>query len=259
MADLAEKHKQPLAQLLLSVADDKLILGHRNADWTGLAPILEEDIAFSALAQDDIAHAGALYELIAELIGGDADHIAYGRQPDAYRCCELVELHDEFDWAVALARQFFCDHFDHLRLCRLARSNWQPLRELALRMVAEENLAIGHADQWILRLANSTSEARERIQAALSKLGPLTPTLFEPTQGQTELEAAGVYPGLESPMFDAWEAMIGNVIEEAGLRANVRPPAADYVGGRQGRHSPAFAAMLSEMTEVYREEPSAKW
>ena len=104
MTDLADAHKKPLVQLLFSIADDKLVLGHRNADWTGLGPILEEDIAFSALAQDDIAHAGAIYGLIADITGGDADHLAYGRTANTYRCCDLVELNDEFDWAVAVVR-----------------------------------------------------------------------------------------------------------------------------------------------------------
>src|SRR5215510_222272 len=108
MAQIPEKLKEPLAQLLLSVADDKLILGHRNADWTGLAPILEEDIAFSSLAQDDLAHAMALYELIADLTGSDANRVAFGRSLAEYRCCELVELHDEFDWSIAIVRQFLC-------------------------------------------------------------------------------------------------------------------------------------------------------
>ena len=72
MTDLADAHKKPLVQLLFSIADDKLVLGHRNADWTGLGPILEEDIAFSALAQDDIAHAGAIYGLIADITGNES-------------------------------------------------------------------------------------------------------------------------------------------------------------------------------------------
>src|SRR5688572_30079963 len=112
MDQLPDDLKQPLADLLLSVADDKFILGHRNADWTGLAPILEEDIAFSALAQDEIAHAAALYEMVAQLRGTTADRLAYGRKPDEYRCCALVELSDAFNWATALCRNFFCDHFD---------------------------------------------------------------------------------------------------------------------------------------------------
>ena len=95
----------PFTDLLLSIADDKLLLGHRNSDWTGLAPILEEDIAFSALAQDEIAHAQAFYEIVGSINGRGADAIAFGRAPEAYRCATLVEPSDAFDWARALVRQ----------------------------------------------------------------------------------------------------------------------------------------------------------
>ena len=109
--------------LLLSIADDKLILGHRNSDWTGLGPILEEDIAFSALAQDDIAHALALYEVIAARTDTTADALAFGRSAEAYRCAQLVELHDGFDWAHAIVRQFLVNRHDAIRLERLGRSS----------------------------------------------------------------------------------------------------------------------------------------
>src|SRR6185503_7816753 len=112
MAQNPEKLKQALAQLVLSVADDKLILGHRNSDWTGLGPILEEDIAFSHLAQDEMAHAQALYQFAGELLGKSADELAFGRTIDQYRCAHIVEVPDDFNWATALARKFFCDHFD---------------------------------------------------------------------------------------------------------------------------------------------------
>src|SRR5574337_462646 len=135
-----EELRSTLQELLLSVADDKFLLGHRNADWTGLAPILEEDIAFSALAQDDLAHAQALYELVTELTGDEPNRLAYGRRPEEYRCAALVECEDDFDWAVALVRQFFCGHFDLLRLTRLANSCYKPLRVLAGRLLAEERL-----------------------------------------------------------------------------------------------------------------------
>jgi len=50
-------------QLLLEIADDELILGWRDSEWTGIAPLLEEDVAFSSIAQNEIGHARALYEL----------------------------------------------------------------------------------------------------------------------------------------------------------------------------------------------------
>ncbi len=288
MDNLPDNLKTPLAELLLSVADDKFMLGHRNADWTGLAPILEEDIAFSSLAQDDLAHAMALYEFIAEhnLLpnpdreGGaatgdappsrsgfgapyetsqDANRIAYGRKPQQYRCCELVELHDEFDWAVAIVRQFLCDHFEQLRLTRLAASAFTPLKNLAGRILAEERLAIGHADQWIVRLGKAGDDSRKRMQSALDRLAPLASGLFEPPAGLAMLESAGVYPAVGSDIFQTWADAVNNVIEEATLSANFAHLAPNFAGGRQGRHSAAFATLHDEMTEVYRVEPGGKW
>lgn len=259
METLPDHLTTPLAELLLSVADDKFMLGHRNADWTGLAPILEEDIAFSSLAQDDLAHAMALYEFVAALTKDDANRIAYGRKPEQYRCCELVELHDEFDWSVAIVRQFLCDHFEQLRLARLAASSFTPLKNLAGRILAEERLAIGHADQWVVRLGKAGDDSRKRMQAALDRLAPLATGLFEPPAGLSQLETAGVYPQIGGDMYQTWADAVNNVIEEATLSANFPGPAAGFAGGRSGRHSAAFATLLDEMTEVYRVEPGGKW
>ena len=77
------------AQLLLELADDELILGWRDSEWTGIAPLLEEDVAFSSIAQNEIGHARALYELAGAT---DADALAFDREPVEYRCAPLVEL-----------------------------------------------------------------------------------------------------------------------------------------------------------------------
>ena len=79
-------------QLLLEIADDELILGWRDSEWTGIAPLLEEDVAFSSIAQNEIGHARALYELVARARGTTADELAFDRSPDEYRCAPLVEL-----------------------------------------------------------------------------------------------------------------------------------------------------------------------
>lgn len=258
-ATVATELKEPLVALLLAVADDKFILGHRNAEWTGLGPILEEDIAFSALAQDDLAHASALYELVAHLTGQRPDAVAYGRRPEEYRCAQIVELHDEFDWAVAIVRQFFCDHFEMLRLARLAGSSFAPLAALAARMMAEEKLSIGHADSWLVRLGGSTQDARQRIQHAIDRVAPLAPQLFEPTPGQAALEQAGVYPLSATPMYESWAAALANVLGDSGLTLRLTPLPPGFTGGRSGRHSAAFPELLAELTEVYRVEPEALW
>jgi ring-1,2-phenylacetyl-CoA epoxidase subunit PaaC len=258
MDPISPEHKTPLVQALLALADDKFILGHRNADWTGLAPMLEEDIAFSSLAQDDIAHASAIYAYVAGLLGGRADALAYGRAAGEYRCARIVELHDGFDWSLAIVRQFFCDHFDHLRLERLAGCTLPELRALAGQMLAEERLAIGHADQWIERLGRAADEAHRRIQAALEQLAPLACELFEPTAGDATLVAAGILPS-PAGIFERWATTVTSVTDAGRLRVQLAAPPADLAAGRQGRHSPAFAELLDELSEVFRLEPEAAW
>jgi ring-1,2-phenylacetyl-CoA epoxidase subunit PaaC len=259
MERLPDSLKQPLVELLLSVADDKFILGHRNADWTGLAPILEEDIAFSSLAQDDLAHASVLYDFIARLTGDNPNRLAYGREPSEYRCAALVELDDCFDWSIAIVRQFLCDHFEVIRLQRLSHSAFVPLAELARRMLAEEQLAIGHADQWLVRLGRAAGEAAGRMQSALDRLAPAGIELFEPTSGVAELEKAEVYPACNPPAFEQWSNAIRNVVDAAGLRIELNPVPAGFSGGRKGRRTSGFEDLHRELTEVYRLEPEGAW
>lgn len=256
---LPDSLREPLAALLFSLADDKLMLGHRNADWTGLAPILEEDIAFSSLSQDELAHALTLYQLLADLLGTTADRLAYGRRAEEYRCGRLLERADEFNWATAICRNFFCDHFDALRLARLAQSSWTPLAQLAGRLAAEEQLHVQHVDSWLRRLGRGDPESRQRMQAALTALAPEAAMLWEPTPGSEHLEAAGVYPLLAGASFADWQQDLQGRAAEAGLQLRLEPPPPDLRGGRRGQHDVGFAALLEEMTEVYRVEPEAAW
>ena len=92
-------------ELLLQIADDELVVGWRNSEWTGIAPVLEEDVAFSSIAQNEIGHARAAYELAARELGTTADELAFDRTPDDYRCAPLVELR-LLEWAHAIARRW---------------------------------------------------------------------------------------------------------------------------------------------------------
>ena len=44
--------REALAELLLSVADDEFVIGFWDSEWTGIAPMLEEDVATSSIALD---------------------------------------------------------------------------------------------------------------------------------------------------------------------------------------------------------------
>src|SRR5256712_1245485 len=118
------------SDLLLEIADDELILGWRDSEWTGIAPSLEEDVAFSSIAQNEIGHARALYELAAGELGTDADALAFDREPGEYRCAQLVELH-LMDWAHTIARRYLYEEADRVRVEALKRSDDAELSGLA--------------------------------------------------------------------------------------------------------------------------------
>src|SRR6266516_4926821 len=107
---------EEVQKALLAVADAELILGWRDSEWTGIAPFLEEDVAFSSIAQNEIGHARALYELAADELGTSADELAFDRPPEEYRCAPLVELRLVHDWARTIARHYLYETADAIRI-----------------------------------------------------------------------------------------------------------------------------------------------
>src|SRR5712691_9614742 len=140
--------KKDRAQELLELADDELILGWRDSEWTGIAPFLEEDVAFSSIAQNEIGHARALYELAARELGTTADELAFDRDPDEYRSAPLVELRFVPDWARTIARRVLYEAADEIRLERLKASQDDAVAGLAAKIDREEAYHRMHAEMW---------------------------------------------------------------------------------------------------------------
>ncbi|MGI9113124.1 MAG: 1,2-phenylacetyl-CoA epoxidase subunit PaaC [Gaiellaceae bacterium] len=163
------------AQLLLELADDELILGWRDSEWTGIAPFLEEDVAFSSIAQNEIGHARALYELAARELGGDADSLAFDRRPEEYRCAPLVQTRLIGDWAATIARHVLYETADAIRLEALKGSDDAELAGVAAKMDREEVYHRLHAEMWLARLSDE-----ERTRAALDELWPLALGVLRP-------------------------------------------------------------------------------
>jgi ring-1,2-phenylacetyl-CoA epoxidase subunit PaaC len=153
------------AQLLLEIADDELILGWRNSEWTGIAPFLEEDVAFSSIAQNEIGHARALYELAARELGTDADALAFDRSPEEYRCAPLVELRLVEDWAATIARHWLYETADEIRIAALKASDDPEVAGLAAKIDREEAYHRIHASMWAERLRDEPRfrEAVEQV------------------------------------------------------------------------------------------------
>jgi ring-1,2-phenylacetyl-CoA epoxidase subunit PaaC len=152
---------------LLEIADDELILGWRDSEWTGIAPLLEEDVAFSSIAQNEIGHARALYELVARERGTTADELALDRAPEEYRCARIVELR-LLDWEKTIARHYLYEEADARRLEHLKQSDDAEIAGLAAKIDREETYHRMHAQMWFDRLKDEP-----RLTAALDELRPL--------------------------------------------------------------------------------------
>jgi ring-1,2-phenylacetyl-CoA epoxidase subunit PaaC len=144
-------------ELLLGLADDELVIGWRDSEWTGIAPLLEEDVAFSSIAQNEIGHARAVYELLAD----DADALAFDRAPDEYRCAPLLELR-LLDWAHAIARRWLYEVADEIRIAALMDE-----LPLAAKINREEAYHRMHAEMWHERLRDEP-----RFREAVAELWP---------------------------------------------------------------------------------------
>jgi ring-1,2-phenylacetyl-CoA epoxidase subunit PaaC len=208
------------AQQLIEIADDELILGWRDSEWTGIAPSLEEDVAFSSIAQNEIGHARALYELAARELGTTADELAFDRDPSEYRSSQLVEQR-RMDWAHTIARHYLYETADQIRLAALKESDDVEVAGLAAKMDREEQYHRLHANMWAERLRDEP-----RFRQALEELWPYALGVLAPDQ-RAEL------PG-----------RIGLAETEAVERDG---------------HSDELAGLWEEMTMVRRSVTGAQW
>ena len=244
-----------LTELLRSMADDEFVIGFSDSEWTGIAPLLEEDVAMSSLAQDELGHAAALYGLLGELTGEDPDALAYDREPGAYRHCRLLD-HGRGDWAMAIARRYLYDMADGIRLEALLGGSWAPLADLTGKLVREERYHQMHAAVWLDRLARGGGEARLRLLAALTTLGPDAATVFAPLPGEPALIESGVLAAPMAELERRWRASIEPSLTSLDLP--LPPPAHDLERGRLD-HGEPFAWLWSEFNAVRAAEPGATW
>jgi ring-1,2-phenylacetyl-CoA epoxidase subunit PaaC len=208
--------------LVLQIADDELILGWRNSEWTGIAPVLEEDVAFSSIAQNEIGHARALYGLLTD----DPDALALDRAPDDYRCAPLVQLRFVPDWARTIARHVLYEAADELRVGLLKESEDEAVAGLAAKIDREEVYHRLHAQMWAERLADEP-----RYREAFDELWPYAVAM------------------LDDDLRPALAARFGRVL----------PSNTVLQGLERGSHVEDWPALWDEMTVVRRSVAGATW
>jgi ring-1,2-phenylacetyl-CoA epoxidase subunit PaaC len=249
--------ENPLAEYLIRLGDDRLVLGHRLSEWCGHGPILEEDIAMSNIALDLVGHASSLLKLAGEVEGQGRteDTLAYWRDGTAYRNALLVEQPNG-DFAVTMVRQFLFDAYSVLLWDQLSRSSYEPLAAIAAKSLKEDKYHLRHSSEWVVRLGDGTEESHARAQAALDALWRFTGELFERDTVDEAVAAQGVSTDADA-LRALWDTMVNDVLTRATL---TRPTVTGMrSGGRRGRHTEFLGHMLATMQSVARAHPGATW
>jgi ring-1,2-phenylacetyl-CoA epoxidase subunit PaaC len=246
-----------LAEFALRMGDTCLILGHRNSEWCGHAPALEEDIALANTALDLIGQTQLWLGLAAEAEGRGrtVDNIAFLRDVSAFKNLLLAEQPNG-DFARTLMRQFLFDAW-HLPMLRaLMQSSEMRVAEIAEKASKEAAYHLERSSDLVIRLGDGTPGSHDRMQAALDFLWPYTGEMFLGDAVDDELAAAGIAPAPEN-LKPAWDAQVGATLAEATLKA----PEKSYAqkGGRRGVHSEHLGFILAEMQFLQRAYPGAKW
>lgn len=242
---------------LVSLGDDRLILGHRLSEWCGHGPILEEDIALTNIALDLIGQATLFLKLAAgtEGKGRSEDDLAFLRDDVEFKNALIVEL-PRGDFAFTVVRQMLFSVYSLLQMEALSSVTDAEVAGIAGKAAKETRYHVRHATQWVVTLGGGTDESHRRAQAAVDELWRYTGELFIATPADLDAEQAGAGVNPET-LSAAWNAQVGEILRTAGLDA----PHTGYMqrGGRNGRHTEHLGHLLSEMQILARSHPGAQW
>lgn len=241
----------------LHLADNALILGHRNSEWCGHGPALEQDIAITNISLDLIGQARNFFQYAAELKGNGEteDSLAYLRDTRDFTNCLLTEQ-DNGDWAKTILRQFFMSNYQILLYSQLQHGKDEQLAAISTKALKEVTYHLRWSSEWVIRLGDGTDESHQRMLRAIDALWTYTGELFIPTSYERHAHEAGMAPDPAS-LEQHWMNTVASVFEEAKLP--VPPKGFSQTGGKTGIHTEQLGYILAEMQYLQRTYPNSKW
>lgn len=259
-------YREALAELLYQLADDDFIVAYRGSEWLGLAPHIEEDVAFSSISQDTMGHAAIFYKLLEELGEGNLDELAHGRPARDRKNALLLELANgtgtyliepRYDWAFAVVRHYFYTVAKRIKMASLMRSSYIPLADAAARVNVELYYHQLHWKTWFTQLMAAGGEARERMEAAMAKVFAGFGDVLAQGSRESEFTRHGLIAG-SLDITEQWIASMEPVFTHIGASM---PEEFGMAGGsgRNGEHTEDLENALSILSEVYRFDPAAGW
>ncbi|KOR84175.1 1,2-phenylacetyl-CoA epoxidase subunit PaaC [Peribacillus frigoritolerans] len=256
-----------IKELLLQLADDDFIHSYRGAEWLGLAPHIEEDVASASISQDTMGHAAIYYKLLDELGEGDADKLAHDRPAKERRNAIILELVNgpghymkdpDYDWAFAVVRNYFYTQAKAIKVQSLHSCSYEPLAEVAQKVQMELYYHLMHWKTWFVQLLGSGHlEAVSRMEAAIGKTMPDFAGVFSLGQYGEEMVEIGLIEG-EADLQKKWIEAITPIFESVGLATSIEIGMARG-DGRNGQHTEDLEKALKTLSEVYAMDKAASW
>ena len=249
--------KEHLLEYTLRLGDNALILGQRLGQWCGHGPILEQDIALSNIALDQLGQARMLMQYAADQKGEGytEDKMAFFRDVTEYHNCLLVEL-ENGDLGRTIVRQFLFDTYNYFFYTALLSSADERLKEVAHKAIKEVTYHAQWSAEWVIRLGDGTEESHHRVQESLDDLWEWTGELFDMDEVDQAMLEAGIGVDLKA-IKEQWDQKVSEILDIATLK---RPEDAWHqTGGKQGEHSEYLGYVLAEMQHLPRMYPEAEW
>jgi ring-1,2-phenylacetyl-CoA epoxidase subunit PaaC len=260
-----EGKKEALIELLFQLADDEFLYSYRGSEWLGLAPHIEEDVAFSSISQDSMGHAAMYYQLLEKLGAGKADVLAHGRPAQERKNCILVErvngpgyyMEDpDYDWAYAVVRNYLYSLAKKVKIQSLKQSSYKPLADAAIKVDTELFYHLMHWKTWFVQLFSSTEEAKQYMNEAFIKVMNDFHDVFSFGEQTEKIHEYGFIDD-ESVLKANWEELLVPVLEKLGL--SIPQAAAMAMNGRNGEHTKELEEALIVLSEVYNINPNVPW
>nr|WP_106781532.1 1,2-phenylacetyl-CoA epoxidase subunit PaaC [Lysinibacillus timonensis] len=259
------KPENPLVELLFQLADDDFLFSYRGSEWLGLAPHIEEDVAFSSITQDTMGHATMYYSLLEGLGLGAADSLAHMRSATERKNSILVERPNgegyymdtpRYDWAYTVARNYVYTTAKKIKIDSLKSSSEQSLREVAVKISMELYYHLLHWKTWFVQLFNATEDARKRMTVALEKVMEDCGDLFSYGRQTLEITNAKLIEP-EEVLLKRWAEYVKPVFETINIALPTISKAER--NGRNNEHTNELQQAIDTMSEVYASDLKASW
>jgi ring-1,2-phenylacetyl-CoA epoxidase subunit PaaC len=249
--------QEALYKYVLRLGDHALIQGHRLSEWCSKGPILEEDLALTNLALDNIGRAQAFLKYAAELqgLGKTEDDLAYKRGEREFYNSLISEL-PAGDFAFTIAKQMLISVFEYFQFTALSRSADETIAGIAAKTLKEVRYHMMHARDWCYRLGKGTEESNRRLQNAINELWMYTGDLFEMNDEDKILEVLDIAIDLNEI-----KAQFNTLVQTILRESDIQIPENGFMqtGSRKGIHTEHLGHILTEMQYLQRAYPDATW